>query len=76
MKDQYQFIHFEQQFFPGRATTVWICRNNKSNISLGIVAWNGGWRQYCFYPEREMVFSSGCLADIQDFIRQLKEERK
>jgi hypothetical protein len=43
---------------------------------LGWIAWNCRWRQYVFYPRDSMMFSAGCLADIQDFLTQAMAERK
>jgi hypothetical protein len=53
-------------------TSVWNCCNISGDYSLGIVKWNPGWRQYCFFPEPGMVFSIGCMNDIGDFITKLK----
>jgi hypothetical protein len=36
--------------------------------------WYGAWRQYCFFPSEEMIFSSGCMQDIIKFIQNLMEE--
>jgi len=46
------------------------------NAYLGYIAWNGGWRQYCFYPDPECVWSHDCLTELATFIKQLMEERK
>jgi len=75
MKTQYTYIHFELLGDTGK-TTRWCCRNTRSNSVLGGIYWNGAWRQYCFHPFPETVFSSGCLEDIQDFIGQLMEQRR
>ena len=38
--------------------------------------WYGAWRQYCFFPYPETVFSAGCLKDVQEFIEALMAERR
>lgn len=43
---------------------------------LGGIRWRPAWRRYCFLPEGETVFSSGCLDDISSFINELMEERR
>ena len=70
MKTEYQYIHFSE-LIPQGKTSKWSCRNLKSNEELGIVKWHSGWRQYCYFPTVEAVYSNGCLNDIVDFIRQL-----
>jgi hypothetical protein len=60
----------------GEKTNIYSILNKNFNISLGIIKWNGKWRQYCFYPESERVFSIGCMQDISKFIIKLREERK
>lgn len=77
MKTEYKHIHFEDisNLFPKRKTETWDCRSS-AGISLGDVYWNCGWRQYCFYPEQDRVFSKSCLIDICDFIYQLMENCK
>lgn len=54
-------------------TSVWSCCNNSGDYQIGIIKWNPGWRQYCFFPEPDMVFSVGCMEDIGKFIKRLKE---
>lgn len=43
---------------------------------LGYIKWYGPWRQYCFFPREDCVWSSGCLADLAAFIKGLMDERK
>jgi len=49
-------------------TTVWDILNKNSGDRIGQVKWWANWRQYCFFPDEECVFSVGCLRDIMDFI--------
>ena len=57
-------------------TETYAVRNRESQLVLGYVKWNCGWRQYCFYPEGETTYSKGCLMDICDFICKLMYERR
>jgi len=76
MKTKYRYIRFIQVPKEGRIASVWYCRDSKSDGTIGTVSWDGGWRQYCFFPRSDTMFSSGCLADIQDFIGQLMAARR
>jgi hypothetical protein len=73
MKTLYEYINFELIQDTGK-TTIWSCTSN-SGSDLGNVRWYAPWRQYCFLPIGGAVFSTGCLNDIIDFIKQLTEER-
>jgi len=43
---------------------------------LGEIKWFAQWRQYCFFPEDDCVFSKGCMEDINSFMDLLKKERQ
>lgn len=75
MKTQYEYLTFVQKPSGGK-TLVFSCRNTHHDTELGIVKWYSNWRQYCYYPTVQAVYSKGCLGDIQDFIRQLESLRK
>lgn len=57
-------------------TEVWRMDSGKDGVQLGEIRWFGRWRQYCFFPTSETVFSKGCLGDIRDFIKGRMEYRK
>lgn len=66
------------EFFPGASkprTKTWGIVSKSSGDLLGVVEWYGPWRQYCFFPEEGMVFSKGCLEDINAFIEEHKNDR-
>ena len=69
---KYKYIYFEL-IENKLKTKVYACKNNKSNIALGIIKWHSAWRQYCYFPIIQGVYSNGCLLDIINFINQLKE---
>lgn len=55
-------------------TQVWNILTGKVCLFLGVIKWFNRWRQYCFFPVKETVFSDKCLQDIQVFIKNLKGE--
>jgi len=57
-------------------TGVYAVLSKSQNVELGIVKWYAPWRQYCFFPSELIIFSSGCMVHIVDFIKNLHEERK
>lgn len=71
MITEYKYIYF-MLIDQKPKTSVWACCSHSDKIRLGIVKWHGPWRQYCFWPESGTIFNSSCLADIQDFMGQLK----
>ena len=75
MKTEYKYIHFVK-VKGNPKTSIWICRNNKSNTDLGEVKWYGQWRQYCYFPDGMSVYNIDCLKDIIDFVNQLNKEKR
>ena len=56
-------------------TYVWEAQNISGGHSIGIIKWNRGQRQYCFFPGARTIYSIGCLEDICEFIRRLHQAR-
>lgn len=74
VETMFEYIHFfELERKP--KTSVWSCRMNLTGDELGIVKWYPAWRQYCYFPTGPVVYSAGCLRDIDKFIGQLMDER-
>ena len=71
----YKYIYFGK-VAENPKTSIWSCRNNKTDTELGKIAWCPAWRQYCYYPSCEAVYSAGCLDDIADFIKSAMEEKR
>jgi len=59
----------------GHRTPRYMIRNNRSGDLLGVIAWYASWRQFCFFPEADTVWSNGCLADVQDAIKSAEQRR-
>ena len=75
MITKYKYIYFEE-LKSGLKTKQFRVRNKTSDSLLGWIKWYGAWRQYCFFVHfSDLVFSAGCLVDIQDFIKELTLER-
>ena len=49
---------------------------DRRGMLLGQIRWWPSWRQYCFFPHSNTVFSKGCLDDVSSFIEELMQERK
>lgn len=73
----YKYFYIQALPLPeGRKTPTFVVINRSSETPIGRIKWYGPWRQYCFYPHGDTVWSDGCLADIQAFIRTHKEARR
>ena len=75
MNTKYKYIHFDDYSRKDQRTKRFMCINNHGTW-IGEVSWHPGWRQYCFKPASDTIFNSGCLDDINDFIKQLMDARK
>ena len=72
VKTDYEYLRFvEKPRPPRRKTGIYSCRNLKSDTELGLVRWHGPWRQYCYFPIGQAIYSAGCLQDIADFMTRL-----
>jgi len=68
------YVHFEE--IEKKSKTSVYAVVSESNFQLGIIKWYGSWRQYCFFPSDETVWSRGCLKEVDGFIQNLMAERK
>lgn len=58
-------------------TFVWNVLAKASGAKLGYVAWFARWRNYCFFPDENLVLDKTCLRDIAAFIEdQSKQHRQ
>lgn len=83
MKIKYKYIRFEkdEKYSNNHKTEKYYCVNNSGDYYLGFVKWYPQWRQYCFYIQKDWIiscamFSSGCLDDISDFLKQINQDHK
>ena len=63
------FIEFENT---GRKTRVYGVYNKNSGNIIGCIKWYNKWRQYCFYPMNDTIFSNDCMNDIIKTINFIK----
>lgn len=59
-----------------RKTNIYSIQSKFDNTVLGEVRWHGRWRQYCFFPRDDCVWSHDCLQDLHDFIIEKNLEHK
>ena len=57
-------------------TSVFAVMTKDQEVTLGIIKWYAPWRQYCFIPDDNTIYSKGCMTDINDFITRLMDMRK
>lgn len=67
MKTKYKYIHFINGM--PNEWTVW---NNKTDDYLGAIVFNKRWKEWEFCPEPFTGYTTQCLLDLADFIKQLK----
>jgi hypothetical protein len=61
---------------PKPKTEVWQLVSKSQDALLGELKWYAPWRQYCFFPSDETVWSLGCLEDVLAFINGMKTRRE
>jgi len=64
------YLEFLEQPSIGRKTRIWSCVSKTQHTELGVIKWFAQWRQYVFYPAPDTLFNTGCLGDIEKFIKQ------
>lgn len=57
-------------------TLVWTVIAKGSGSPLGFVAWFAQWRNYCFFPDVNLVFDKTCLRDIATFCEYQSNEHR
>lgn len=57
-------------------TNVYEVRSKNDHFVLGVIKWYAQWRQYCFFPSPDTIFSKGCLNQVNEFITKLMKGRK
>ena len=73
---KYKYIRFEFNNVWFEAKPLYECVNIKSGSVLAKIFWYKPWKQYCFtQAEQNVVFNDGCLSNIIDFIKELKEKK-
>lgn len=68
-------LYFAETPNEGKKTRTYVVYGYKDSY-LGDIRWHGAWRQYCFFPLDDCVWSHDCLTELGIFIKQLMEERR
>jgi len=67
MKTEYiEFIFRERS--PSGKTCIWEVVSNSSGCGLGLIKWDGSWRQYILDSYEATVWNHQCLANVRDFL--------
>lgn len=61
---------------PGRKTLRYVLVNKRARARIGTIEWYAPWRQFCFFPGPETVWSDGCLVSVRDFVGRITEQRR
>ena len=69
-------VFINQCHNPGKKTWLYSVRKDSSKglgELLGLIKWNGAWRQYCFYPGNQTFWSSSCMQGIIEFCIEITQ---
>lgn len=72
-------IKINQCHNPGKKTNVYaIRRDDTTGLAdlLGLIKWSGRWRQYVFEPEKDTMWSSGCMKGIVEFLEKINKKHR
>jgi len=70
------FQYFTVTLFESKPKTMVLALISRHNDTLGFIKWYGPWRQYCFFPSIETLFSKGCLADVETVLEEVNKHHK
>ncbi len=68
------YLMFRELEFKGKTKKFGVVPIKNHDDLLGIIKWDGGWRQYVFELDGDngtTIWSGGCLKQITDFIDKL-----
>jgi hypothetical protein len=43
---------------------------------IGCIRWFSNWRKYCFYPNINTIWDSGCLGEVRIFLDEVNKQHK
>ena len=66
MSDFFTFVEVDTGEKTGRYDLV-----SKKGELLGSIKYFPYWRQYCFFPDNETIWSAGCLKDVVAFLDKI-----
>lgn len=59
----------------GKKTRRWTVLSKRDQVVLGHIVYYPHWRKYVFAPIDQTLFDHKCLADIQQFLIDHKDDR-
>ena len=68
MRTKYKHIEMKPE------GNTWKVVNTQKKQVLGTIGYYNRWKQFCFVPAANTIFSASCLGDLQEFIVQLIEQ--
>lgn len=57
-------------------TDVYAIFARSTLAELGIIQWHAPWRQYCFFPVENTIWSKGCLNEVNALLNKFMDEWK
>jgi hypothetical protein len=69
-------LSFQMLHEGNKKTWTVIVKSNFDGWVLGYIKWHGAWRQYCFFPNGDCIWSSDCLDNLSDYIKALMKARR
>lgn len=71
------YLEFEEhQPQPPRKTIIVHVLSVRSGAKLAEIKWYGPWRQYAFFPEPATIWNPDCLAQVNQRIEVLMDDRR
>ena len=70
-------VYINECHAKGRKTRIFaVRRNDKYGLAhlLGLIKFDGAWRQYIFFPESNTKWSAGCKEEICKFEREMTKK--
>ena len=73
---------FERKHKPkGKKTNIYVVRKRDNtdytkHYKLGEVKWYGAFRQYCFFPCEDTVWSWGCNQLVNNFLKKVNDRHR
>ena len=73
---KYKYINIKKvTVHPKRITADYVIET-KYGIEIGKINYYSRWRQHCFMPGFNTVWSAGCLKDVINFMELISEKQK
>ena len=74
---EFEGKYFNSVWYESKPKTgIWLLYSKSSTYGLGFIKWYAPWRQYCFFPIEDTIWSKGCLEEVNQYITQLMGAHK